>query len=210
MPSVLNVWLSAGRSDQPKASDLWFMDSIMSARKVRRLTINVTESLRLRFAEGCGSQRANGCIEWQAAQRNGYGAIKHEKKTYQTHCVAWAIAGNEFIAGHLIGHKCDNRLCVNVEHLECITYQKNNKDAFIRRTRERPSGGMLPHTAVDTATALQIIELYEPRTFGPTRIAAMLNLDFDVVRRVIRGKTWPTLPRKDGMKIPIRQLAEKR
>lgn len=183
----------------------------MIARGInRRLQINITESLRLRFANNIGPQLENGCIEWQACQRNGYGCIRHEKKCYSAHRIAWALAGNEFQDGCILGHKCDNKICCNVEHLECITIQKNNIDCFVRRTRERPSGALCPNTVVDAETAERIVELYVHRKRSYRKIARLLGVDQWAVKKIIDGKTWPHLPRKDGMKIPIRQLAEKR
>jgi hypothetical protein len=39
--------------------------------------------------------------------------------------------------GKEVGHKCDVGLCVNPEHLEAITRQKNIQDAFTRHRFQR-------------------------------------------------------------------------
>lgn len=165
----------------------------------RRLDLRVTPSLVKRFKAGLSEPLSNGCIEWKYAMRNGYGAIKNEGKVYSAHVVAWVVAGNEVLEGHVIGHKCDNRACCNPEHLECVTVQKNNIDSFIRRKRSSPSGELLPHTVLTKEQALEVIDLWQPRIFGANRIAQKTGFSIWLVRSIINGKSWVNLPRKPGM-----------
>lgn len=172
----------------------------MQSRGIRRrLSINVTPSLVERLKAGVKQPNANGCIEWNYAMRNGYGAIKHEGRVLQAHAVAWAVSGGSFADDCVIAHKCDNKACCNPEHLECVSITKNNRDGFLRRKRSVLSGAMLPHTRLSESQALQIIELWQPRVFGSRRIAKELDLPVSLVESVVSGKSWINLPRKAGM-----------
>lgn len=173
----------------------------------RRLTVNVTNSLRVRMRDGVRPKNENGCIEWDGALRNGYGCIKHEGRVLSTHIVAWVLAGNELGDegdGKVIAHKCDNKACCNPDHLECVSITKNNRDGFLRRKRNVMSGEQLPHTKLTESQARKIIELYQPRTCSYVRIAKILGISESLVQSVIAGESWINLPRKEGMR-PVKR-----
>jgi hypothetical protein len=157
----------------------------------RRLDIHVTHSLRLRMdrytSQGLNS---NGCLIWTGAQRNGYGAIKHQGKVLQSHCVAFVLAGGTIAEGNVIGHKCDVKLCCNPEHLECISAQKNNADACARRERYAPRGEEVYNAVLNDEIVKTIKRLYVPRSYSYVRIAQQLGLNPKLVQNVISGKNW--------------------
>lgn len=77
----------------------------------------------------------NDCILWKGqVSPNGYGRLS-DGKNY-AHREAWRQVYGEIPKGKVIKHKCDNKLCINIEHLELGTQAENVKEAYDRNLRK--------------------------------------------------------------------------
>lgn len=75
----------------------------------------------------------SGCREWQKALNNdGYGLIRNGAKIVSAHRLAYELANGPIPAGLLVRHTCDNRKCVNPDHLLVGTNQDNTRDMLER------------------------------------------------------------------------------
>ncbi len=69
------------------------------------------------------------CIEWQGAvATSGYGAIRRDGVTQNIHRYTYIQAYGPLGPGIVVRHKCDNKLCYNLEHLEPGTQSDNIRD----------------------------------------------------------------------------------
>lgn len=92
------------------------------------------------------TSESNACWLWTASSRGvGYGCIKVDGKVKDAHIVSHEIFTGPVPKGMVVMHTCDNRLCVNPEHLKIGTYQENHLDAIAKgrlkpwkRTRVEP------------------------------------------------------------------------
>lgn len=75
----------------------------------------------------------SGCHEWQSTlHRDGYGKFWLSGAQIQAHRVGYMLANGEIPEGKMILHKCDNRKCVNPDHLYAGTASDNCKDKVAR------------------------------------------------------------------------------
>lgn len=70
-----------------------------------------------------------GCWEWVRSRNNsGYGQAYWKKKIASAHRTSWQIFNGDIPKNTWVLHKCDNKICVNPEHLWLGSRQDNVDD----------------------------------------------------------------------------------
>lgn len=133
---------------------------------------------------------ANGCWEWTAAKyTNGYGQIKVPKQRVQmvAHRLSYLIHHGEIPNGQYVLHKCDNRCCVNPEHLWLGTKKDNSQDMVAKNRHlfgERQAGHKLTEKHVRIVLELKKLGVKQ------IRIAEMLGMSNMQISRIVRAERW--------------------
>ena len=157
----------------------------------RRTSFSVTTSLRTRFEAKVQQATDSECWRWLGAQRNGYGAIKHEGKILSAHVVAWVLANGRMPQdGHIICHHCDNRFCVNPLHLYEGTFADNVHDADKRRKFPVPSGQQVANAAFTHDEVRLLLSLRVVHGWGYRRIGQATGINENLIDDVIRRRTY--------------------
>lgn len=83
------------------------------------------------------------CVLHVGAESDGYGVKKRHGRAVRAHRLAFCDARNlsiEDIEGFVVMHDCDNRLCVNPDHLKLGTHADNCQDKVSKGRQARGSG----------------------------------------------------------------------
>lgn len=97
----------------------------------------ITDKDRARFERFVGETTATGCVHWNGGLVNGYGAFKLFGKDLRAHRAAWLMAGRSLTPGLHLLHSCDNRRCINVDHLHEGTNLQNMREKVERGRQPR-------------------------------------------------------------------------
>lgn len=126
-----------------------------------------------------------GCWVWVGAvASSGYGKIGAGGKwgkTISAHRVAWEKVHGEVPGKLQVLHRCDNKLCVNPQHLWVGTQVDNIQDCI--------SKGRIKTTKLTKDQVVMIRSNYQ-KGVGTTEISRALNVHQTTIQRVVSRKTW--------------------
>ncbi len=78
---------------------------------------------------------SNGCLEWlNRVDHHGYGKTRRRGVDWGAHRLLWvSLFGPAYLPAHiLVCHKCDNRKCLNPDHLFLGSHKENMRDMVLK------------------------------------------------------------------------------
>lgn len=125
-----------------------------------------------------------GCWEWQGSLwATGYGRFHFQDKSMKAHRMSWFFARGE-IPEQCLLHRCDNRLCVNPDHLFVGTRTDNNADKV---AKGRQAKGEALNTAKVTTHDVAAIRA---ACSSSKEIAEQYGLSWGHINKIRGGRVW--------------------
>lgn len=138
-----------------------------------------------------------GCWEWRLKLRkNGYARVTYKRQSWYAHRLSYLAFVGELKEGLDVCHKCDNRKCVNPEHLFQGTRLENMQDAKQKnRLSTGESHSKLVRGELAGASRLKdsdIKAIFESKAGGTSgaEIARSYGVDKSTIHLIIKRKTW--------------------
>lgn len=133
--------------------------------------------------------KTSNCWIWRGGvSKNGYGYFEVRGRQTRVHRFSYEIHRGKIPDGLFVCHSCDNRLCVNPEHLWLGTHESNMRD-MVKKGRTRP--GNTPHGRKLSFTIAH--EIRQMFIAGSTRKELMIR--FKISRRalwaILKNRSWP-------------------
>ena len=139
------------------------------------------------------SSDPEGCWNWKASLRGGYGQFKVAGKMVLSHRFSFELFKGEIPAGLCVCHTCDNPACVNPNHLFLGTHAENMADKVKKNRQSRLKGTEHPQSKLSEEQVLQIRELYATGNFSQRQLAKQFGVVQAQIYRIINRKKWTHL-----------------
>ena len=153
---------------------------------MRTKTTHTLETLMKRTEE------VGDCIEWQGYFQNKNPYVQHGDRFMSVRALVMELLGHQYEGKIFYGTKCDNKRCVNPEHIVARTPKQHISYMSSRVDPNAPMRVFKLQKAAAKRRALDDEQLMQVRTDNRTcgEIAASLGVSKSLVSKIRRNKSY--------------------
>lgn len=149
----------------------------------------ITKKIIIRFWSKV--QKTNNCWIWLTGKRKGYGVFCANYKTLFAHRFSWELYFGAIPKDLHVLHKCDNRACVNPDHLFLGT-QKDNINDMVEKNRQA-KGENHGESKLTEKQVLKIRELYSRDDISQRKLAKKFKITQTMIGYIVNKQSWKHL-----------------
>ena len=155
---------------------------------------SIEEAIQRRFwTKVFFSEMPPNCWIWLGAKANGYGRFKLHGRCVSTHVLSYKWSHTDYQEGLFVCHHCDNRSCVNPDHLFLGTCSDNMRDAVnkgrIHYQPPRLNGSEAPWAKLNEEQVLSI-KIRVSNGESQTELAKEYKVNRSTISLIKRGLRW--------------------
>jgi hypothetical protein len=142
-----------------------------------------------RFWSRVDKKGADECWPWLGKPlSHGYGSMRINNKQTRVHRVSYEINRGDIPKGLLVCHRCDNRICVNPNHLFLGTYTDNNRDRQNKGRTALPAlkGDFCPASKLKEAQIIYI----RSSSKSSKDLAKEIGIAYSTIRQIRNRGSW--------------------
>ena len=141
----------------------------------------------LKNIEVCSS----GCWEWKLSlNTNGYAQIVAFGKLDNGHRISYKVFKGDIPKGMWVLHSCDNRKCVNPDHLFTGTAYDNNFDMKVKGRRNDKKDPLSKMFKLKKEQVLEARQIYKDGLCGCTTLAKKYGVSERHMWGILNLKSW--------------------
>ena len=141
--------------------------------------------------------KSGDCWEWTGPKFIGYGKLWFNGVQSSAHRVALEVEGVDIPSGMLVCHHCDDKGCVNPDHLFIGTHKDNTADMFKKgRNKGWSLGGEhCPKAKLteDNVREIRRIHIRRDKEYGANALAKRFGVGQRTILSVVARETWQSV-----------------